>query len=128
MGTRVRSPSTTKVRGAGTENPGPADRVVLEAPPKSLAMSLSRRERRVGGGFGFPGGGASTGQVGFFSVQLRKYCTWESGAPAGRSQVFRVIAWFSRTVTFSLTLSHVQSESFCTWEDFNDVERQNVSA
>ena len=27
LGTRVRSPSTTKVRGAGTENPGPADRV-----------------------------------------------------------------------------------------------------
>ena len=59
LGTRVRSPSTTRVRGARVFHPGPADRVVLEAPPKSSSMSLSHRERRVGGGFGFPGGGRS---------------------------------------------------------------------
>ena len=70
----------------------------------------------------------STGQVGFFSVQLRKYCTWESDAPAGRSQVLRVIAWFSRTVTFSLTLSHVQSGSFCTWKVIQGVVLKAYSA
>ena len=33
LGTRVRSPSMTKVRGAGAESPGPADRVVFECWP-----------------------------------------------------------------------------------------------
>ena len=34
LGTRVRNPSTTRVRGAGVESPGPADRVVFECRSK----------------------------------------------------------------------------------------------
>ena len=56
MGTRVRSPSTTKVRGAGAESPGPADRVVFECRPKRWGFPAGRR---VGAP---PGSGAPRGE------------------------------------------------------------------
>ena len=43
LGTRVRSPSTTRVRGARVENPGPADRVVFECRPKRWVFPAGRR-------------------------------------------------------------------------------------
>ena len=57
LGTRVRNPSTTRVRGAGVENPGPADRVVFECRPKRWVFPAGRR---VGAP---PGSGVPRGEL-----------------------------------------------------------------